>query len=379
MQRGKEPCLSLQKAGEATNAEEQTGLHSCPRLGICGKYSLIRDAAQADIIVTNHHNLLRGGVQVPVETDQGVVRRISVLEFVMRICRVVIVDEVDHLQSSWCDLGSAQFSLASRGMGTSSLLLEVDLQREGLGPGTDRRVVNALFKARGLGEQFLNYVLDNELWLDTDAREEEDRPSSGWHVPGAWDRILLKELLHLNENQTIDPAVHATFRAIFPDADEKTAPQPHLAPLAQLLKNAVSRDTSQDELPVLKVELDHELKKLKIPSHRRTEVTNALLVRSWLGCLHQALTYLKLVVAGLGPQMTAGRELARAQGTFTQIPAWVPGCVHRTYSYSASHPASRSPPSRSLISSSVRTSRASSMALMMPTARPVQVAQSNPR
>ncbi|GAU71329.1 hypothetical protein SSP35_34_00140 [Streptomyces sp. NBRC 110611] len=317
VQRGKEPCLSLERVDDPVGGEERPRPHSCPRLGTCGKYSLIRAAAQADIIVTNHHNLLHGGVQVPVETEQGVLRRMSVLEFVMRRCPVLIVDEVDHLQSSWCDLGSAEFSLASRGMGASSLLLEVDLQREGLGPGTDRRVVNALFKARGLGEQFLNYVLDNELWLDPDA-QEEDRPGSGWHVPGAWDRILLKELLRLDNNQPIDPDTHAAFRAIFPGANEKAAPKPHLASLAQILKNAVSRDTSEDELPVLKVELDRELKKLKIPEHRRAEVTNALLVRSWLGCLHQALTYLKSVVAGLGPQMTAGRELARALGTFTQ-------------------------------------------------------------
>ncbi|WP_275561286.1 hypothetical protein [Streptomyces sp. 5-6(2022)] len=47
------------------------------------------------------------------------------------------------------------------------------------------RVVNhALFKARGPGEQFPNYVLDGELWLEQDTQEEE-RPGSGRHVPGS--------------------------------------------------------------------------------------------------------------------------------------------------------------------------------------------------
>ncbi|MGA5565266.1 hypothetical protein ACPCUV_29420 [Streptomyces platensis] len=320
VERGKEPCLALEKIpdpADTTDGAERAGLFSCPRLGTCGRYSMIRDAAQADIIVTNHHNLLRGAVQVPVATDNGVVRRMSVLDFLTRHCRTLVVDEADRLQSTWCDAGSEHFCLATRGMAGTSLLMEVDLQREGLAPRADRRVVNALLKARGLGEQFLNYVLDEELWLEPDAKEEE-RAGSGWHVPGAWDRILLRALLRLDEHTPIDQDTYAAFRAIFPDSDEKTRPEARFVSLAGILKAAVSRDSSEDDLPVLKVEIDRELKKLKVPEDKRSDVTNALLIRSWLGCLHQALTYLKSVIAGLGPQIPAGRELARALGTFTQ-------------------------------------------------------------
>ncbi|OPC76702.1 hypothetical protein B4N89_45280 [Embleya scabrispora] len=315
VRRGSEPCLTLEPADDVAGTES-AGPHGCPRMGTCDKYSLIRAAAGADIIVTNHHNLLLGAVPVTVATGRGVVRRMSVLEFVTTHCRVLIVDEVDHLQSVWCDTGSEDFCLANRGTAGTSLLLEVDLQREALAARADRRVVNALFKARGLGEQFLNYVLDGELWLDPEA-EDTERPGSGWHVPGTWDRVLLKDLLGLDEHATIAPGEYAAFRAIFPDADKKEAFPEKFAPLARILRDAVSRDAGEDELPVVKVEIARELKRLKVPPPRRREVSNALLVRAWLGSLHKALTHLKSVVAGLGPQIPAGRELARALGAAT--------------------------------------------------------------
>ncbi|MGK4586044.1 hypothetical protein [Kitasatospora sp. HPMI-4] len=322
VRRSAEPCLSLRPASVAGGQEEPSPGHACPRLGICGKYALIRAAMDADIIVTNHHNLLRGSVPVPVETDKGALRRISVLEFLLRLCTVLLIDEVDHLQSSWCDLGSDVFTLASRAWGGSSLLSEVDHQREALDAASDRRLVNALFKARGLGEQFLNYVLEDELWLETDD-QDDGRPNSDWHVPGVWDRWLLDKLLHVDVTEPVDRDVHQEFRAIFPDRDKKATPPPRYAKLAELLDKAVSRDASHDALPSVKTRIDKELGKLMIPEHQRREVTNALLVRSWLGCLHKALVHLKAVLAGLekGEQLTAGRELASALGTFTLNPA----------------------------------------------------------
>ncbi|MFI1652150.1 hypothetical protein ACH4XT_35195 [Streptomyces avidinii] len=321
VRRGAEPCLSLQPANVAPGQEPGAN-HACPRLGICGKYALIRAAMDADVIVTNHHNLLRGSLPVPVETDKGVLRRTSVMEFLLRLCTVLLVDEVDHLQSSWCDLGSDTFTLATRGWGGSSLLMEVDRQRETLDAASDRRLVNALFKARGLGEQFLNYVLADELWLET-ADQDDNRPNSDWHVPGVWDQWLLDKLLHVDVTKPVDPDVHREFRAIFPDRKKKVTPPPRYAKLAELLTKAVSRDASHDALPLVKTQMDKELGRLKIPSHQRREVTNALLVRSWLGCLHKALVHLKAVLAGLGAgdQMSAGRELASALGTFSHNPA----------------------------------------------------------
>ncbi|MFJ3799998.1 hypothetical protein ACIPSJ_27415 [Streptomyces sp. NPDC090088] len=317
--RGREPCRTLTKVTDpvaGTDDQEPAGPHGCPRMGVCGKYTLLREAVQADIIVTNHHNLLRGLIPVPVDTGRHLLRQIPVMEFLSRHCRTLIVDEVDNLQNSWCSTGAHDFSLATRGISKTSLLLQVDQQRQTLPAAADRRVVNALFKARGLGEQFLNYVLDGELWLEQDAGEEE-RPGSGWHVPGIWDRILIRDLLGLDEHARIDPGTHKAFRAIFPDSDGNTLPEPRFQQLARILARAVSRDSSEDELPVLKTEISQALKRLKIPKTRHPNLTNALLVRAWLGSLHQSLTYLKSVIAGLGAQLTAGRELARALGSST--------------------------------------------------------------
>lgn len=319
--RSAEPCLSLQAVTGEGGQEGPSPAHACPRLGICGKYALVREALDADIIVTNHHNLLRGYLRVPVETDKGVLERISVLEFLMRLCTVFLIDEIDYLQSSWCDLGSNTFTLASRAWGGSSLLADVDHQRESLDAASDRRLVNALFKARGLGEQFLNYALEGELWLEA-AGQDDDRPNSDWHVPGVWDHWLLSKFLHVDVTKPIAREVHEEFSKIFPDRDKDETPPARYAKVAELLDKAVSRDASHDSLPSVKKQLDTALKRLGIPGHERREITNALLVRSWLGCLHKALSHLKGVLGSLrkGEQMTAGRELANALGTFSQNP-----------------------------------------------------------
>ncbi|MGW2863287.1 hypothetical protein [Streptomyces sp. NPDC001205] len=317
--RGREPCRSLARADDpvADGAHtEPSGPHACPRMGVCGKYAQFREAVQADIIVTNHHNLLRGLIQVPVDTGQAVLRQMSVMEFIHRHCRELIVDEVDNLQNSWCSTGAESFSLATRGINKVSLLLQVDQQRQSLAAAADRRVINALFRARGLGEQFLNYVLDGELWLEEEAAQE--RPGSGWHVPGIWDRTLMRDLLGLDEHARVDTDTHAAFQAIFPDSDGATAPEPQFRQLADILARAVSRDTSEDELPDLKTEISRELKLLRIARARHPHVANGLLVRAWLGCLHQSLTYLKSMIASLGTQLPAGRELARALGSFAK-------------------------------------------------------------
>ncbi|MFF7777034.1 hypothetical protein ACFZCG_21725 [Streptomyces tanashiensis] len=325
VRRGAEPCLSLRPADDTGGGEGPSRGYACPRLGVCGKYALIREAVDADVIVTNHHNLLGGAVPVPVETDKGVLDRISLLEFLMRRCPVLLVDEVDRMQQTWCEMGSDEFTLASRGFQGSSLLVEVDRQREVLDAATDRRLVPVLFKTRSLGEQFLNYVLEGDLWLDPAEHNDDDRLNSGWHVPGAWDRWLLDKLLHVDITQPVDQDVYREFRKIFPDQKKrkKNPPPPRYADLAALLDKAVSRNASYDALPPVKTEINKALGKLGVPEHERREITNALLVRAWLGSLHQALRHLKAVLAGMGrrEQMTAGRDLARALGTFNRNPA----------------------------------------------------------
>jgi len=325
VRRGAEPCLSLRPAEDTGDGGEPSRGHACPRLGVCGKYARVREAVDADVIVTNHHNLLRGVIPVPVETDKGVLDRISLLEFLMRLCTVLLVDEVDRLQQVWCEMGADEFTLASRGFHGSSLLVEVDRQREVLDAATDRRLVPVLFKTRSLGEQFLNYVLAGDLWLDPAEHNDDDRLNSGWHVPEAWDRWLLAKLLHVDVSKPVDQDVYREFRRIFPDRKKKrkNPPPSRYADLATLLDKAVNRNASHDALPPVKAEIDKALGKLKVPQHERREITNALLVRAWLGCLHQALRHLKAVLAGVGrrEQMTAGRDLAKALGTFNRNPA----------------------------------------------------------
>ena len=102
-----EPCSSLR--ARPTSGEEEIGRaargmkdkfeanqrHACPMMGICGRHRGFYDAAAADIIVTNHHNLIHGTVPIPVQIDGIEYRRMPVLEFLMRRCPVLIIDEID--------------------------------------------------------------------------------------------------------------------------------------------------------------------------------------------------------------------------------------------------------------------------------------------
>src|SRR5262249_52429635 len=54
------------------------------------------------------------------------------------------------------------------------------------------------------------------------------------------------------------------------------------------------------------------------PDEVRREVVNALLIRTWLGALHQSLTALTFAVGAPDTELPAARELVEQLGTFVQ-------------------------------------------------------------
>jgi hypothetical protein len=319
-QPGEEPCDSLYQV-RAEGVEESTksggkgtgGPHACPWREACPRHELTRAAAAADIIVTNHHNLISGRVPVPVDVDGAAVERMSVLEFVMRSCPVVIVDEIDQFQSAMVDMGAHEVVLASKGSNEGSVPLAlIEAERGTLPVGLDRRILPALNRARFLAEQLLNYVLDGEIWF----KDRPRAPGSGWYLPGSNNRMLLKELFGITENATdVDPAIHRALNALFPNGEGSldSAVPPHLQPVRQLCLEAVSNDTGADRLPEIKHRLAEALEPILAPE-RRNMVVNALLVRSWLGRLDQSLTPLVYAVTSPEARLSAARQLAETFG-----------------------------------------------------------------
>ena len=173
-----------------------------------------------------------------------------------------------------------------------------------------------LRRAQFLSEQFLNYVLEGEIWLE----DERDRPASGWHLPGTLDGPVARALFRVPDETEIPARVYKTYNALFPDREE---PVPvdlpdDLRAVAELIRDSVSNDSGGDEIRDIKHRM-HESLTGRVPdSGVRNDIVNGLLVRAWLGSLRQALTRLTYAVTSPDVQLPGARQLAEKLGVFVQ-------------------------------------------------------------
>ncbi|MFE3496476.1 hypothetical protein ACFXOS_26020 [Streptomyces sp. NPDC059175] len=313
------PCAQLEWV-DGPAEPEHAGKHLCPRMGVCRRFEHIRQAAEADIIVTNHHNLIRGRCKVPVEVDgERIVHDMSVLEFVLRRCRVVIIDEVDAFQATWCTQGAQEFTLISRGRGHAGRLEEVDRHRGGLSALENLLVTGPLMEARRLSETFLDNVLTGHLYLDSE-QERHNRPGSGWYMVGKKDAELCRLLTGASADAEITEAVHQAYLALFPGersyAELPAGWQPLADQIRQALAGKVKGTRRSRKLAVFKDSLARILADapFHVPASRRAAVVNDLLVRAWLGALHNELHTLKWSILPLLGQLNAATDLVSTMG-----------------------------------------------------------------
>ncbi|GLW19823.1 hypothetical protein Stsp01_65660 [Streptomyces sp. NBRC 13847] len=313
---GRPPCDELRWAG-GSGPERDAGRHLCPRMAVCGRFDHERQAAAADIIVTNHHNLIRGRCKLPVEVDgQRVVRGMSVMEFVLRHCRVVIIDEIDAFQSSWCGAGSKELLLIARGGRRHGTLQEIDRQRSDLDHLANLAVTEELMQARTLSETFLDSVLAGNLWLET-AQERGNRPGSGWYVPGMRDLSICQTLLGVPSDTEISEEVYNAYLNLFPGASPGGRLPAGWEPLAEQLARALNeRKRADKKLPIIKRDMARILKEAPfgVAASARSCLINDLLVRTLLGSLQAALHSLKWATIGLMGQLPAAADIARTLG-----------------------------------------------------------------
>ncbi|MFE5374048.1 hypothetical protein [Streptomyces mirabilis] len=313
------PCARLEWV-DGPAEPERGRKHLCPRMGICQRFEHIRQAAEADIIVTNHHNLIRGRCKVPVEVDgERIVHDMSVLEFVLRRCRVVIIDEVDAFQSTWCTQGAQEFTLISRGRGHAGRLEEVDRHRGGLSALENLLVTGPLMEVRRLSETFLDNVLTGHLCLESE-QERQGRPGSGWYMVGKKDAELCRVLTGASADAEITEAVHQAYLALFPGersgADLPAGWQPLADQIRQALAGKVQGTRRSRKLAVFKDSIARILADapFNVPASKRAALVNDLLVRAWLGALHNELHTLKWSILPLLGQLNAATDLVSTMG-----------------------------------------------------------------
>lgn len=346
---GAEPCARLYQSRDDNSSEapRRAKRHTCPLIANCDRFKSIREAVNADVIITNHHNFMLGTCETPMVARGTPYGRMSVMEFVMRRCPVVLVDEIDQLQSSMFDSSARELVLADNtGTAGSQPLAQLDQQRSRLPPAQDRDVAPSLSRTRLFSDQLLNYVLDGELQLDSSfgRSEHDDRDSSGWHIPGAHDHWLIHYLLGEEPlEQGYSEQVYSRFNALFPDSKQSdtSLPEGPLRDVALLLRNLVSdfsgfdrlretknalvplvsgllrqtrqhRGAASDDAPVFNFREEGDT------HHLQRELVNALLVRTWLGALRQSLTALTYALGAHDIELAASEALQLQLGNFVQ-------------------------------------------------------------
>ena len=184
-------------------------------------------------------------------------------------------------------------------------------------------MVPPLRRAQFLSEQFLNYVLEGEIWLE----DERDRPASGWHLPGTLDGPVARALFRVPDETEIPAGVYKTYNALFPDREEPVPVElpDDLRAVAELIRDSVSNDSGGDEIRDIKHRM-HESLTGRVPdSGVRNDIVNGLLVRAWLGSLRQALTRLTYAVTSPDVQLPGALKFRSYAAAASQAArtAWI--------------------------------------------------------
>jgi len=281
---GREPCFRLR---HRIGKKKETV--SCPFAGDCPKFDSFRRAASADILVVNHAVFLVGKVPIPLTVDGREVYKMTVMELVLRRCAVVLVDEIDVLQSKAIKQGARQLQLSSdrRVSPVHELLNEFEHAKAADKLPVELRVDRLRRNLYGVG------LLAPELadLINRGDVKWDRRESLRW--PGSRDAWLAERLFGATSGE-IDSLDAVFFRKpIAGDAD------------AEKLRSAVAtwsqRDLDEGDILELRHDLMSVLKAWPRPLHprpsqvpkARERIADALILRVVLSRLERALGQLR--------------------------------------------------------------------------------------
>ena len=266
---GDEPCSNLRH----TDPTKPQRAALCPYVNQCSKFSHVRAACSAQIIVTTHACFQRGMIKIPVLVDGELRRQMSVRELLLRRAHLVIIDEVDAYQSGAFD-SSQSLTLASTSEPNTALRKVRDnLHRAPARLRVDSRGSHT--RAVWLAEQLLDLVSTGEICTETgqaralaagqDPRRMQEilRDRRRWYQPHRWDRELLENLIGVDGDSSATKEHMDQLQALLPPvaarAEDRVAPTvlpTRLRPIPGLLQRMLSLDESgQWELDTIKEEL----------------------------------------------------------------------------------------------------------------------------
>ncbi|MFD8384956.1 hypothetical protein ACFV2X_41645 [Streptomyces sp. NPDC059679] len=266
---GQEPCTTLHH----TDPTRPQGAALCPYVNRCDKFSHIRAACSAQIIITTHACFQRGMVKIPVLVDGELRRQMSVRELLLRRTHLVIIDEVDAYQSKGFDTSQSLVLASVSEPNTALRKVRDNLHRAPARLRVDSR--GSLTRAVWLAEQLLDLVSSGEICTEThqaralaagqDPRRMRQilQDRRRWYQLHRWDRELLDNLIGVPGDASASAEQMDQLQALLPPVaarpEDRVAPAVlprRLRPIPDLLERMLSLDESgQWELDSIKEEL----------------------------------------------------------------------------------------------------------------------------
>ncbi|MER5215334.1 hypothetical protein ABT063_33505 [Streptomyces sp. NPDC002838] len=296
---GQENCLSLRGGGE---------ILACPWIPTCGKFTPAYQAADATVIVTNHHNFIQGSMRVGIQIDGRPVRSVTVREFVLRASDFVIIDEIDAFQAVAVDRCATTVDLHSRRPWTAEPQI-LDTAAKHLPLRFEDQLIEPVSHVRLMAESLLTGLCTKAFRLNhhDDVRVPRLRHEydyEGWRLPRSKDRELISLLFpeyQVGDGEPLPREAVDRLNALVPGPevadDDELAPPPMLLDpewerVGGILRSVVSpRGINQRD--VLKLRLHEALAPMVTDGRARNRAIDHLLIRTLMGELDGALAVLR--------------------------------------------------------------------------------------
>lgn len=336
---GNEPCTVLTPDRPDRLDEpyrNMPGAKVCPFKAKCLKFRLARQATTARVIITTHGNLHEGRMHIPLELDDDAVdEKVTVEEFLLRHCQIIVIDEIDAFQSSAMDHSGRGLTLVWGDRRHDRPLLDVDAQLMdafGRTPAAlEERTRSHVSECRRLAETYAMHLSRGDLQPSDQLPEHQGRSrqrskaARRWVIPDRWDSWLVKHLTDFFTSSTATQtsgddsktANHVLLEAI---CDVRVASHllpEHVREFAQSLRSVTTSAGVAGALEVARGALHETLAgSIKAPK-TRAAVIDRLVRRMFLVPLRAMLHGFvndapQLKLAGVH----AAEDIARALGTY---------------------------------------------------------------
>ncbi|MFJ2805076.1 hypothetical protein [Kitasatospora sp. NPDC087271] len=340
---GGEPCRRLAPVRPPRQNEYRTMPEPkvCPFRHKCGKFRLTRAATTASVLVTTHSNLHAGNVHIPLESEDGLVsEHVSVEEFVLRRCQIVLIDELDAFQSTVFERNGRNLVLAWGDRPHDRPLIELDNQLVAafhrLPAALEERARKNVSESRALAETYTMHLARGDLGqtdrLSEGTASRPNRRRRGdaarrWIVPTKWDSWLAAKLAPFLDNdpqqigaaEPVRTGISHTFtlETVWDPAIDTHLLPDHLQSFAGILRSVTSKQHEAGSLDHARDRLDGLLRTWVPAPKTRLDVVDRLVRRMFLVPLRDLLHRFvydapQLKLAGVA----AAEEIASALGGY---------------------------------------------------------------